>query len=263
MNSKRLIAAVILLPVLVSYIYFLPPFPYFLALLVVVGMLAMREFFVMYKVPLMLYVPGVLIGGVLFYISCVHPAYFLNSIFISFFLLLFIRLIRRRSPQGAMSEIGPLGVGFFYIAGFLSFHWFLIKDVFGKEYIFLLYSSVWLADSAAYYIGTYYGKNKLYPSVSPNKTLEGAAGSVLGGIAGTMIVKIIFDMQNHTVMGAIIIGAVLGATAVLGDLIESMFKRDAGVKDSGSLIPGHGGIFDKIDGLLIAGPTLYFILRYF
>ncbi len=261
LNLKRLIVAAVVLPALISYIYFLPPF-YFLALLVVVGMLAMREFYVMYRVPQKLYMPGLIIGGVLLYISCRHPAYFLSGIFISFFFLLFIRLIVGGTPVGSMAEIGPLSVGFFYISGFLSFQWFLRDDALGVKQIFLLYGSVWIADSAAYYIGTYFGKNKLYPAVSPNKTIEGAFGSILGGAVGAVIMKIIFHINEMTMAKTVLIGVVLGIAALIGDLIESMFKRDAGVKDSSNLIPGHGGLLDKIDSILVAGPILYLILRY-
>jgi phosphatidate cytidylyltransferase len=260
---KRHIIAACILPGLIIYIYYLPVLPYFLALLVVVSMIAMWEFYSMYKVPVQLYVPGVLIGGVLFYIACRHPAYFLDGIFISLFLLLLLRLFLVLTPVGCMSEIGPLGVGFFYVSGFLCFQWLLRTEVLGMEYIFLLYTSVWLADSGAYYIGTYMGNNKLYPAVSPNKTLEGAFGSILGGVLGAVIIKIIFNIPDLSVLGAILIGALMGIMALLGDLIESMFKRDAGVKDSSNFIPGHGGVLDKIDGLLIAGPVLYLIVRYF
>ncbi len=263
LNHKRHIVAVVFLPIFFAYIYFLPSFPYFLALLLVVGMLAMREFYIMYGVTQKLYLPGVIIGVVLLYITCRHPAYFMDGIFLSLFLLLLIRLLAFGTPSGGMSEIGPLGVGFFYISGFLSFQWFLRNEIFGREYIFLLYSSVWLADSAAYYIGTYIGKKKLYPAVSPNKTIEGLLGSIMGGALGALIIKVIFDLPGVQIMGAIVIGVMLGLATVIGDLIESMFKRDAGVKDSGCLIPGHGGVLDKIDGLLVAGPVLYIILSYF
>jgi phosphatidate cytidylyltransferase len=262
-DIKRHIVAVFFLPVLFAYVYFLPPLPFFLALLIVVGMIATWEFYVMYKVQARLYIPAVLIGGVLFYLSCRHPAYFLDGIFISLFLLLLVRLLLIANPSGCMSEVGPLGVGFFYVSGFLSFQWLLRKEVLGLEYIFLLYISVWLADSMAYYIGTYMGKNKLYPSVSPKKTIEGAVGSVVGGILGTVITKTVFGIPGLTIIGAIAIGATLGITAIIGDLIESMFKRDAGIKDSGSYIPGHGGVLDKLDGLLVSGPVLYLIVRYF
>ena len=262
MKSKRLIVAAIVLPVLISYIYFLPPFPYFLALLVGVGMLAMREFYIMYRVPQKLYIPGVLMGGALFYVLCRHPECFVDAVFISLFLLLLLRLIGERTPSGSMSAIGPLGVGFFYISGFLSFQWFLRTEVLGLEYLFLLFASVWIADSMAYYVGTYTGKKKLFPAISPNKTVEGALGSIVGGSIGALVIKTIFSIHDLTIIGSISIGAILGIATVIGDLIESMFKRDAGVKDSSNLIPGHGGVLDKVDGLLVAGPVLYCIVRY-
>jgi phosphatidate cytidylyltransferase len=157
--------------------------------------------------------------------------------------------------------LGIIGIGFLYISIFLSFQWFLRNNLMGREYIFFLYGSVWLADSAAYYTGTYFGKNRLYPAVSPNKTFEGAFGSILGGIAGALIMTSLFDFQDMLITKAVLIGAVLGGVTVAGDLVGSMFKRDAGVKDSSRLIPGHGGLLDKLDGLLFAAPVLYFILR--
>ncbi|MBI5195746.1 MAG: phosphatidate cytidylyltransferase [Nitrospirae bacterium] len=259
-NAGRLTTAAIVLPPLIAYIYFLPPFPFFLALLAAVNILALREFYIMYKVPDKLYIPGLLTGCVLFYISCRHPAYFPDGIFISLFLLLVIRLFLWKAPSGCMSEIGPLGVGFFYVS-FLSFQWFLRGEPSGLAYIFMLYASVWLADSLAYYIGKHFGKHKLYPAISPKKTIEGAFACVLGGAVGAVIIKLFFGLHIFTIPGAAAAGALLGIASMTGDLIESMFKRDAGVKDSGSLIPGHGGILDKIDGFLIAGPVLYILLR--
>ena len=221
----------------------------------------MREFYVMYRVPQRLHLPAIVIGAALFYVSCRHPYYLIDAIFFSLCLLLILRLILFDTPSGSMKEVGPLCVGFFYISGFLSFQWFLREITSGTEYLFLLYTSVWLADSAAYYAGTYFGKNKLYPAVSPNKTLEGAFGSILGGAAGALIIKLLFSIYSLTFITTIVIGIILGIAAVTGDLIESMFKRDAGVKDSSGLIPGHGGILDKIDSLLISAPVLYLLLR--
>ncbi len=226
-------------------------------------MLAMREFYLMYKVPLRLYLPCLFIGGIFFYVSCRLPAYFLHAFAVSLFFIFSIRLLSAGGPRGSMSDIGPLGIGFFYISVFLSFQWFLRTETFGMEYIFLLYSSVWTADSIAYCIGTYIGKNKLYPAVSPNKTIEGAFGSIVGGVLGAVITNVVFNIPDLTLAGSAVIGAILGIATLIGDLIESMFKRDADVKDSGNIIPGHGGILDKIDGLLVAGPALYFILGYF
>jgi phosphatidate cytidylyltransferase len=260
---QRHIIAVIALPVLISYLYFLPPQPYFLALLFIAGMAALWEFYAMYKVRAMLHVPGVLCGGMILYLACRHASLFMEGVFLSLFLLLLIRLFSEKSPEGCMSSMGPLGVGLLYVTGFLSFQWFLRTEAQGMEYIFLLYTSIWLADGGAFYIGTYLGKNKLYPSISPNKTWEGAFGSVLGGIMGVLIIRAIFNMHGFSFAGAVATGGVMGVTALLGDLIESMFKRDAGVKDSSLFIPGHGGVLDKLDGPLVAGPVLYLIVRFF
>ncbi len=262
LKPTRLIVASLTIPVLIAYLYFLPPYPYFLALLVGAGVLALHEFCVMYKVRKILAVPGISIGGVLLYVACLHPVYFVDALLLGLFLLLLLRIIAIRTPSGSMSDIGPLVVGFLYICGFLSFHWFLRNETFGLEYIFFLYTSVWIADAMAYYVGTCIGKNRLSPSISPNKTYEGALGSLLGGAVGAGIIFFLFDMPDMTGMMTVMIGMTLGAITIVGDLIESMFKRDAGVKDSSGLIPGHGGLLDKVDGLLVAGPLFYFILRY-
>lgn len=261
-NVKRHIVAAVVLPFFIAYIYLLPPLPYFLAFLLIIAMTAMWEFFVMYSVPARLYVPGVLIGGLLFYVCCRYPEYYFHVSLGGLFLLLLLRLFFAAAPSGCMSEIGPLSAGFMYIAGLLSFQWFLRETDLGLKYIFLLYISVWFSDSAAYYIGTSMGKNKLSPKISPNKTVEGAFGSVFGGVLGTLLAKFIFSIPGLSMGAAILIGATMGVTAMIGDLIESMFKRDAGVKDSSSFIPGHGGILDKLDGMLVSGPVLYFIVKY-
>ncbi|KPK01042.1 MAG: hypothetical protein AMK71_07050 [Nitrospira bacterium SG8_35_4] len=241
--------------------YYLPP-AFYLGLLLVVAVLAMREFYVMYKIPVHLYVPGVVIGGLLFYLACRYPSYVPGGIISAFLLFLVIRLFAGKTPSGSMAEIGPLWTGFFYVPGFLSFQWLLRNRTDGAGYVLLLYFAVWLADSMAYYIGKYLGRNKLYPAVSPNKTVEGALGSLLGGAGGALIAKTTLNIPEISVTGSVMAGIVIGMATIVGDLIESMFKRDAGVKDSSGIIPGHGGLLDKIDGLLVSGPVFYILVRY-
>lgn len=265
MNSvlKRHITAAVILPVFIAYVYYLPPFPYFLGLIIVVGMITMRELFNMYRVPAGLNLAGVLAGGILLYVFSQYPEYALHGIFFAVTALILHRMFWAETPSGSMSDLGPVGIGLLYIVVCMSFHWSLREMENGLAYTFALYASVWLADSMAYYIGTYMGRHKLCPSISPKKTVEGAVGSILGGILGVVIAKFVFDISNMSVLCAVATGIVIGITALTGDLIESIFKRDAGVKDSGTLMPGHGGIFDRIDGMLISGPVLYFIVRYF
>jgi phosphatidate cytidylyltransferase len=260
-NFKRVVVAAVILPLLIVYIYYLPSV-FYLGLLVVVAVLAMREFYVMYKVPVHLYVPGVIIGGLLLYLACRYPYYIPGSIAGAFLLFLVIRLFAGKSPSGSMAEIGPLWTGIFYVPGLLSFQWLLRSKTDGAGYVLLLYFSVWLADSMAYYIGKYLGRKKLCPSVSPNKTFEGALGSLIGGVGGAFLAKSTLNVPEISVAGTLMAGAVIGLSTLVGDLIESMFKRDAGVKDSSGFIPGHGGLLDKIDGLLVSGPVFYVLVRY-
>ncbi|MEW6599565.1 MAG: phosphatidate cytidylyltransferase [Nitrospirota bacterium] len=258
---KRHIIAALFLPVFIAYLYYLPPMPYFMALLLVVGITALWEFYAMYRVPARLSLPGVLLGGLLLYLACIYRSFLPEGLFISLCVLMLISLFARRDPSGCMTEMGPLVTGLFYVGIFLSFQWSLRLEDLGREYVFMLYTCVWLADAGAFYIGTYMGRNKLYPSVSPNKTWEGAYGSLIGGALGAVIITKIFNMPV-SLTAAAATGAVMGVTALLGDLVESMFKRDAGVKDSGVFIPGHGGMLDKLDGMLVSGPVLYLIVRY-
>jgi len=261
-NFKRIMVAGLIIPVLVAYIYLLPGY-FFLILLMIVAMLTTGEIAVMYKVPARLSIPVTLTVGFVLYIFSMHERYTLEAIFMSMLIILVLRLILLNNPSGSISHIGPLGLGIFYIAGFLSFQWHIRMYDEGVKYILLLYASVWLADTFAYYIGTYLGNYKLYPSVSPAKTLEGAGGSIAGGVFGAVIIKFLLQINSMSFGISLITGALLGLSAIVGDLIESMIKRDAGVKDSSSLLPGHGGIFDKIDGILVSGPLLYILMRYF
>lgn len=260
---KRHITALIALPVFIAYVYYLPAFPYFLGLLIIGGMIVMRELFNMYRVPSGLNFAAVAAGGLLLYLFCTYPEYALYGMLFAVTALILLRMFSSETPSGSMSDLGPVGIGFLYIVICMSFHWSLREMENGLALTFSLYLSVWLADSMAYYIGSTMGRHKLCPSISPRKTVEGAVGSILGGMLGFVIAEYSFGLSNLTVYCAIATGGVMGITALTGDLIESMFKRDAGVKDSGTLMPGHGGIFDRIDGMLISGPVLYCILRYF
>ncbi|MBP3894052.1 MAG: phosphatidate cytidylyltransferase [Atopobiaceae bacterium] len=119
--------------------------------------------------------------------------------------------------------------------------------------------SVWLNDAMAYFIGSKFGKRKLAPRISPNKSVEG----FWGGLAGCMIiwtVLFILKVRNIGLLFAIPCGLAVGCTAVLGDLFESRIKRGFGVKDSGNLLPGHGGMLDRSDALIFGSMTAYFLL---
>jgi phosphatidate cytidylyltransferase len=127
----------------------------------------------------------------------------------------------------------------------------------GSDLVFLLFLIVWGSDTAAYYVGGSFGRRPLAPQVSPKKTIEGAVGGVLGALAAAFLARAWF-MHRLDVGDCLILGLGLGVVGILGDLVESMLKRGAGMKDSGSLVMGHGGILDRVDSLLYAAPVLYY-----
>jgi phosphatidate cytidylyltransferase len=120
---------------------------------------------------------------------------------------------------------------------------------------------VWANDIFAYYTGKLLGTNKLSPVISPNKTYEGAIGGLVGGVVVAFLYNYYFSM-GMGFFGIIFVAVILGIIGITGDLAESLIKRATGVKDSGTLIPGHGGVMDRIDSLIFTVPALYYYLLW-
>jgi phosphatidate cytidylyltransferase len=260
MHLKRVLVSLVALPLIYFYITELPPVC-FLLLTAVVSASAQYEFYAMYKIPWTMSVLGIAGGAILVCSSYLLPAGGAEGIRLLIFIAIFagissFRLFAVKHPAGALKDIAPVITGILYIPTLLLTMWYL--RLAGYEWIFLLLLCVWSADTFAYYIGGNFGRRKLYIEVSPNKTVEGAAGSVVGGILSAVIFGS-FLIKGIDITLLVLIGAVLGAVTIVGDLVESMFKRDAGIKDSGHIIPGHGGMLDRIDSILFAAPALYLL----
>jgi len=132
---------------------------------------------------------------------------------------------------------------------------------FGGFMVISLFAMIWICDSAAFHAGTAMGKHKLFPRVSPNKSWEGAIFGFIFAIAAACAAK--YLVLDFLPLGAaIIVGIIVGTIGQIGDLFESLLKRDAGVKDSGTLIPGHGGALDRFDSLLLVAPLVYYYIDY-
>jgi phosphatidate cytidylyltransferase len=177
-------------------------------------------------------------------------------------LLLFV-LLSFREIRTALSEAAILSLGLIYPTACLGYL-ILIRTIpgdLGPALILSLLMIVWGGDAAAYYAGRAFGKHKLAPIISPNKTIEGAIGGLGGSLAAGLLADRLFDLPFA---GAAIFAVPLcvGGIGQLGDLVESMFKRSAGVKDSGSLIPSHGGLFDKLDSVAFAAPLFYYSTQF-
>ncbi|MBR3889009.1 phosphatidate cytidylyltransferase [bacterium] len=132
-------------------------------------------------------------------------------------------------------------------------------DGVGKGYIILIFFAVLFTDTGCYYFGSKFGKHKLAPVISPNKTIEGSIG---GTLSAMFISLLIGHFINLAWYHCVIVGALIAALAQIGDLCESMLKRDAGVKDSGNILPGHGGFLDRTDSYVFTLPVLYYYFQY-
>ena len=137
----------------------------------------------------------------------------------------------------------------------------LLPEEDGAWRVVLLLAIVMSADTFAYFAGSAFGRHKLAPRVSPGKTMEGLAGGVIGGIVGALVVRQL-GLPGVPVAAAVVLGIVVSVFGVTGDLVESLFKRWSGVKDSGRLFPGHGGMLDRLDSLLFGAPVLYYYFLY-
>ena len=134
-------------------------------------------------------------------------------------------------------------------------------ETYGLQWLFLTLLLTWSADSGAYFAGRFFGKNKLFERVSPKKTIEG----VIGGVLLSMLVAIFFCSQwlpMVPVAPAAVVGIVWALLSVVGDLVESMMKRAFGVKDSGNIMPGHGGVIDRLDSLLFTFPATWLFIQF-
>lgn len=129
----------------------------------------------------------------------------------------------------------------------------------GLAWTALVVFTIWVGDSAAYLGGRSLGRRPLAPRISPKKTIEGSVAGLLGSALTALLCATLFGL-NLPIVVALVFGLLIGATGQLGDLVESLIKRQAGVKDSGTLIPGHGGILDRIDALLLAFPIAWFAI---
>ena len=207
--------------------------------------------------------------------------YFYFAVVFSFAVIIIFLLALRR--QDLSNAIIALSTGFFaiiYIGWFLS-HAILLRNIdhnlnlktyvetvqghsdIGFFYIFLVVSCTFLNDTGAYFIGRWKGKRKLIPHVSPGKTLEGTIGGIISSAIAAIVGNLIFKspIEYHWV---VLFGLVIGIVAVLGDLTESLIKRSAEAKDSGGILPGHGGILDRFDSLIFTFPVSYYmVLLYY
>jgi len=270
MLKKRIITSLWFVPLLVIVVWFGGESG-FTALMVVFGVLAALEFYRMVaisKAPPFTYFG--LIWTALFILSRnsellarlephFNPSLVTPLLLTSAVVLPLIGLLSRRQKEGAFTTWAWTIAGILYVGWLLSYLVALRGLDGGRNWIFLALFTTWASDTAAFFIGRKLGGHKLAPNISPGKTWEGT----MGGIVGAIIMSILFftstpfrlPLVYWQVIGLSVLVSIFGQ---VGDLVESLLKRNMGVKDSGTLLPGHGGILDRMDSIIFAGIVVYY-----
>ena len=270
---KRLIVAFIFFPLFYLLVSSRSPLP-FLFFMTLISCMGLFEFYRLYfreKKNGVLFIGEIasllLMGG--FYIQGIDPKgieamispFILSTIFSS--AVLFLLTAHLFADRGSFFlSVSVMGTGLVYVTWFLG-HLILIRSLEqGVLYIFFLAMVTWGTDSGALWVGQSIGTRKLAPTISPNKTIEGALGGLAFGILLAVISHFWF-LPAVPLKETVGLAFGLSIAGQIGDLVESMFKRANQVKDSRHLLPGHGGILDKIDSFIFTGPVLYYYLIYF
>lgn len=201
-----------------------------------------------------------LVGAGLYGAVLYGPTGSVQAVMVGGALLLLLATLFRRAPvDDAANVASRLVLGVAYVAGLMLFIPLLRRLDDGLAWVFTMLAITWLGDTGAYFAGRAFGKTRLYEKISPKKTWEGAVGGAVLATVGVFVIRAV-ALPQLTIVDCILLGVIVDAFGVVGDLVESMFKRSFGVKDSGWILGGHGGILDRIDALLFTAPVLYLYL---
>ena len=254
---KRALTAVVLVPVALAAVFLLDGLPFLGFLLIVVGAAAyeyarllgkvtgpriMFTLLIALPVAVLLLLQGAGMDGTFAW------GVLITSVMAS------AALFSRQPPERVALAIGFLGFGLPYFS--LPVVGLYRLQAIDPWYLVLVAAIVWLGDTAAYYIGTRWGRHRLAPVISPKKSWEGAIANIVA--AGLAVAVWSWWRQGEVVIALLGLGLVTAVAAQVGDLVESAFKRWVGVKDSSALLPGHGGMWDRLDSLLFAAPVFAF-----
>ena len=260
---KRFITALIIIPLVGLLIIFGPS--YTLALMVcATAIFGLYEFYTitMPQGGTKEKIGGIILGAILCTLFQWTHAEMIMVFLGSVMVVLFLGYIFSSKELSILpNRIGIVLLGIIYVPFLLSHITLINKLPQGIFWVLLLLATVWVGDTFALLIGSWWGRHKLSPRISPHKTVEGFFACFVGAILTVFAFKALF---LPTVRGtdAVFVGLGIALFGQLGDLSESMIKRGAKVKDSGSLIPGHGGVLDRLDSFLFAAPFLYYFLKF-
>ena len=229
-----------------------------------VGMFELYRVFQLEKTPLA-YVSYAM--AVLFYVSQLFGGFIDPMAMVMLFLILLMFVYVFTYPKYEAKDVMAIFFGMFYVAVMLSYVYQIRVLENGVYLAFLIFICSWGCDTCAYCAGVKLGKHKMAPVLSPKKSIEGAVGGVLGTALLTVIYTSVFRTQmgldTRSIVVLAVISAIAGLISMVGDLTASAIKRNYDIKDYGTLIPGHGGIMDRFDSMMITAPIIYYLAVYF
>ena len=260
---KRVISGAIAIPLVLGVVLYGSPLLFF-GFVAAIVLVASHEYFSMIS---NMGVEGFPVeGGVLSFLLLL--GFFLGPKWLFIFVIVFPIVLftawyfREKNVKVALDPIAYTILGIFYIAGLGGYFPLIHSLEGGNQMIIFLLLIIWAGDVAAYYGGRNLGKHKILPVVSPNKTVEGSIANVGGTLLAAGAAHLWF-FDEFSLTHCLIVAFICGIIGQFGDFSESLIKRNCQVKDSGSLIPGHGGFLDRIDSLLFAGPAFYCYYQLF
>jgi phosphatidate cytidylyltransferase len=241
-------------------------------LFLLLSLLALQEFYILCKTAgySPQFVPGIITGTLVFVAAFLNAQKALDS---NYFLLVgslifafsVYELYRKKTNpliNIALTVFGILYVSIpFALLNFLAFRPIDGAPKYTFELLITLFLFVWSNDSGAYVFGVSLGKHRLFERISPKKSWEGFFGGILTTLLAAWLLSHLFTTYKFNFLA--VMGLIVSVSSTLGDLVESMIKREIGVKDSGSFMPGHGGVLDRFDSILLASPIIYFAIQFF
>jgi phosphatidate cytidylyltransferase len=266
MLKQRVLTAVCLLPVLIAAVWFDEPLPWMTILVAIWGGLAVLEFYKIVSTTNSRVVPLTTFGVICTIAFIFSPhfdyEYLVPLLLTAAIMLPPVWLIFRRNKENAfLSWIWTLA-GILYIGWLLS-HYVALRELdMGREWVFYALFATFASDTFAYFIGRAWGKHQLSPAISPKKTHEGALGGILGSIIVSLLMVWLCNLPIDYGF-AILLAIAVSIFGQIGDLFESLFKRNMGIKDSSNVLPGHGGFLDRIDSIVFAGVIVYYYVVLF
>lgn len=262
--KQRIVTALWALPLLLLFIWI--DTPWFPLIIILISALAIIGIFEFYQLAILSNSrPLIALGSLwalLFVITAHFEAVYLPPSVLASALIIpgIMVLIFRREKR--LSNWAWTVAGILYVGWTLSHYVSLRELEYGRNWVFLAILSTFACDTGAFLVGKRFGKRRFAPSISPGKTWEGAIAGLVAATAAAVALCFILNIGDWTLpisyVHAAILGALIGIFAQAGDLLESLVKRRAGVKDSGNLLPGHGGLLDRIDSLVLTGVIVYY-----